>query len=388
MAAFYEEEVGGRRPQRKRKSRWLILLDLVSQLLSVVVAVAGVLTFIAPYIHPGGLWIFPVLALAAPVVYLMVVLFALYWIVRWRWRWASVMLLLVVIGLFKMSLFFRPEVRRVYDETECQPKGAIRFMTYNIRQFYTDDGHNSADSLLRFIEEAAPDIVCLQEFNPVLAQNADGYSAFMENYPYVSGGAQEDPRTAPLAIFSKYRILHSGLIRGEVQDETIRESIWADLRIGNDTVRIFNNHLHSTAITADDNEFITNHRYITDSAREDKIRSIVRRFRQNSILRAAEADSLAVAIATTPHARIVCGDFNDTPMSYVYRTMAYGLRDAFRECGRGYSYTFRGFFNTLRIDYVLVSEAFEPLTYEVPAVDWSDHRPVVVQLSYTPSHPL
>ncbi len=77
---------------------------------------------------------------------------------------------------------------------------------------------------------------------------------------------------------------------------------------------------------------------------------------------------------------IVCGDFNDTPMSYVYRTMAKGLNDAFSRSGSGYSHTFRGFFNTLRIDYVLCSDSFEPISYEVPAVDYSDHLPVVVRL--------
>mgnify|MGYP000783241517 FL=1 len=84
-------------------------------------------------------------------------------------------------------------------------------------------------------------------------------------------------------------------------------------------------------------------------------------------------------VGATRTRRIVCGDFNDTPMSYVYRTMARGLRDAFRECGSGYSHTFRGFYNTLRIDYVL-SGGFEPLSYEVLPVDYSDHHPVVVRL--------
>lgn len=386
MESYYEER--DERRTGRRKTLIGVIFNAVMAALSVLVIVAALLTFIAPYVHPGGFWIFPVLALAAPVVYLGVLLFALYWIVRWRWRWASVMLFLVLIGLFKVSLFFRPEFRRVYDENDPEPKGAIRFMTYNVRNFYTDDGHNSASDLFRYVEEVSPDIVCMQEFNPSLASASGVYSAFLENYPYMAGGASEDPRSAPLAIFSKYRIIRSGMVRGDVQDEAIRESMWADLRIGNDTLRIYNNHLHSTAITADDNEFITNHRYITDSAREDKIRSIVYRFRTNSILRAAQADSLLRDMEQVPYARIVCGDFNDTPMSYVYRVMSRGMQDAFRECGRGFSYTFRGFFNTLRIDYVLLSDSFEPLTYEVSEVDFSDHRPVVVQMNYTPSHPL
>ena len=62
---------------------------------------------------------------------------------------------------------------------------------------------------------------------------------------------------------------------------------------------------------------------------------------------------------------IVCGDFNDTPISYTYRTMSRDLNDAFRKVGRGYSHTYRGFFNMLRIDYVLCSDEFAPLSYEV-----------------------
>lgn len=71
-------------------------------------------------------------------------------------------------------------------------------------------------------------------------------------------------------------------------------------------------------------------------------------------------------------------------MSYVYRRMAAGLDDAFSDCGSGYSYTYRGFFNMLRIDFVLTSPEFRAVVYEVPEVTFSDHLPVVVRLKRTP----
>jgi len=101
------------------------------------------------------------------------------------------------------------------------------------------------------------------------------------------------------------------------------------------------------------------------------------------VLRAEQADTIALAMAAVRGRRIVCGDFNDTPMSYVYRTMSRGLDDSFSVCGRGYSSTFRGFYNMLRIDYVLNSKGLEPLSYEVVDVDYSDHRPVLVRLMKT-----
>lgn len=111
-----------------------------------------------------------------------------------------------------------------------------------------------------------------------------------------------------------------------------------------------------------------------------KLRSIVTRLRENSELRAAQVDSIAAQIGATRTGRIVCGDFNDTPVSYVYRRMAAGLEDAFSRCGSGYSHTYRGFFNTLRIDYVLYSDEFRAVAYGVLPVEYSDHHPVVVRL--------
>ena len=227
-----------------------------------------------------------------------------------------------------------------------------------MRSFYGEDGRSSVDDILRLIEEQAPDLICLQEFNARLAEQSEEFSLLGEKYEIAHFGRTQAPDSvygSTLTILSKYRILRS------------------------DTVRVFNNHLRSTAINASDNQFITSHQFLSDTARETKIRSIVTRLRENSVLRAAQVDSIAQVVGATRTRRIVCGDFNDTPMSYVYRTMARGLRDAFRECGSGYSHTFRGFYNTLRIDYVL-SGGFEPLSYEVLPVDYSDHHPVVVRL--------
>ena len=63
-----------------------------------------------------GVWFFPLLGLAAPAIYVATVILALYWVIRWRLLRAGTMLALVVIGLFKVSLFYKPEFRRSYGE--------------------------------------------------------------------------------------------------------------------------------------------------------------------------------------------------------------------------------------------------------------------------------
>jgi len=270
----------------------------------------------------------------------------------------------------------RPEIRRSYATETAFDRAAVKVMSYNVRSFYGEDGRSSVDDILRLIEEQAPDLICLQEFNARLAEQSEEFSLLGEKYEIAHFGRTQAPDSvygSTLTILSKYRILRSDTVL------TPSSSVWADVIVGEDTVRVFNNHLRSTAINASDNQFITSHQFLSDTARETKIRSIVTRLRENSVLRAAQVDSIAQVVGATRTRRIVCGDFNDTPMSYVYRTMARGLRDAFRECGSGYSHTFRGFYNTLRIDYVL-SGGFEPLSYEVLPVDYSDHHPVVVRL--------
>jgi endonuclease/exonuclease/phosphatase family metal-dependent hydrolase len=145
-------------------------------------------------------------------------------------------------------------------------------------------------------------------------------------------------------------------------------------------VRVVSNHLKSTGITSLDNAYLTHHEYLLDTAREEKLRSIVDRFHKNCVVRADQVDSIRRHIDhEAPALRIICGDFNDTPVSYTYRKLAKGMQDAFSECGSGYSYTFRGFYNLLRIDYVLLSKGLECVAYEVPEVELSDHLPIVVR---------
>lgn len=374
--ASYYNEYGERPAARSRRSILMHLFDGIITLLTVAVAVVMVITYLVPYINPGRIWFLPVLGLAAPVVYVASVMLLLYWIIRWRWVQAAIMLVLVVWGFGQITLFWRPEVRRNY-EAQISDRGTVKVMTYNVRSFYGPDGESSVEEVVALIREQNPDVVCLQEFNGRLAGASDAFRVLCEEFESARFGVERDPEPlddAGLAILSKYRILRSATLL------TPHSSVWADLLVDEDTLRVFNNHLHSTAINADDNEYITSRRFLSDTAREVKFRSIVSRLRANSELRAAQVDSISNEIRTTHCGRLVCGDFNDTPVSYVYRHMAADLNDAFSECGSGYSHTYRGFFNTLRIDYVLFSEPWQAITYEVLPVEYSDHYPVVVRL--------
>lgn len=362
----------------KRPSLVMLLVDMVLTLLSVALFVMLITALIVPRIDPEYTWALPMLGLIAPWLYLLTLLMALYWIVRWRLKRAALMGLACIIGLFSVSLFWRPdahrkELQRKYDKNFNYGRSAFSVLSYNVRFFYDDAGESSADSVAAFLERTNPDIVCLQEFYPDLASRSERLMRLVEEYNCVQFDTEENLWHRQ-AILSRYRVLRSGVIMRPTK------SIWADLLIREDTVRVVNNHLQSTGITELDSEYLTGHAYLLDTAREEKLRSIVSRFHENCVTRADEADTIRGHLdSLAPRLKIMCGDFNDTPFSYTYRCLARGLNDAFSEAGEGYSYTFRGFFDALRIDYVFSSDEFETLSYEVPKVPYSDHLPVLVR---------
>ena len=143
-------------------------------------------TYFVPYVNPAGVWFFPLLGLAAPAIYVATVILALYWVIRWRLLRAGTMLALVVIGLFKVSLFYKPEFRRSYGE-ESYDRRAFKVMTYNVRSFFGESGASNVDDIVRLIGEYDPDIVCMRFA-------VWGIAFHPEQIPYPALGHRPDPQ--------------------------------------------------------------------------------------------------------------------------------------------------------------------------------------------------
>ena len=359
MADYYGSTYGSVSGRRKRqRSAAGLLLDMVMGVVTLGVVALFVATLFVPMLDPREWGWVSTLGLIAPFVYAAQAMLTLYWIVRWRILTAVLMILISLCGVAQLPRFYKFEMRRVYTEPNLRPRydsRALKVLSYNVRSFIDDRGERCLDSVVAMIKSLNPDILCLQEMG--FSDIADSLLAPLHPMPRSLSRTDLSP-----AIYSRYPIISAGRI------DSLKEFVWADVVVkrGNseDTLRIFNNHLHSTAIRRDDNEYIESHAYLEDDSLR-QVRSMVRRLTENNILRAAQVDTLAQMIAASPYPTIVCGDFNDTPISYTYRTVGRNLRDAFRWAGRGYSHTYRGFFDMLRIDYVMCSDEFEPLSYEV-----------------------
>lgn len=360
MGDYYKSSYtssGGRR--RNQRSATGLIIDIFVGVITLVVVALFLTTLFVPSLDPRQHGEVSTLGLVAPIIYAMQAALTLYWIVRWRPFIAVVMVFVSLLGVFQLSLFYKLELRRVYSEPNLKPrydKKALKVMSYNVRSFIDDNRERQLDSIVKIIKDVNPDILCLQEMG--FSDIADSLLEPLKPMPHSLSRVNLSP-----VIYSRYPIIKASRM------DTLKNFVWADIVIkkdknNEDTIRVFNNHLHSTAIRRDDSNYIENHEYLEGDSL-GKVHSMVKRLTENNRVRAEQADTLAALVAASPYPVIVCGDFNDTPVSYTYRTVARKLNDPYRKVGRGYSHTYRGFFDMLRIDYIFYSDEFEALSYEV-----------------------
>ena len=371
-----------RRDSDKRKTG-AVLWTADAAVFVLSVAVAGLLlaSYAAPYVDPNRVIWFAFLGLVAPFLYVANGLLTLYWVLRWK-SMAIVMGAVLLLGAGHVTKFFRPELRRDYQQSRTE--GTLRILSYNVGGFLGDrNGQrvNQMNDVTAYIREENPDIICLQEYEVNRLHPRHNFDDSLEAWKhravfYTFGADQAQENGWGLAVYSKYPIVSKAGIR---YPESTNASLWVDVVVHRDTIRVFNNHLQTTQIDRGDKDFIENEAF-GDSSRNDKVKGILRKLKRNFQKRALQADSVARFIHDGTSNVVVCGDFNDTPMSYTYHTMRGGFVDAFQRKGRGLVVTYKGLFGVLRIDYIFHSKDFETVSYEAAHPEWSDHNPVIVEL--------
>jgi endonuclease/exonuclease/phosphatase family metal-dependent hydrolase len=181
--------------------------------------------------------------------------------------------------------------------------------------------------------------------------------------------------TVGMAIFSKYPILKSWKMH---YDSSFNGSTVHEIDVNGEKVTVVNNHLESFKLTMEDRtkyeDFIKNINADTfDGLKE----TIQRKLGSAFLIRAEQADIVAEEIRNLEGDYIiVCGDFNDTPVSYSYRTVRGSLIDSFEESGNGFGITYNQNFFWFRIDHILHSANMKSSRATVNKFAASDHYPL------------
>lgn len=298
--------------------------------------------------------------------------FVVFWIVK-RSKWFLFSLVFIFLGWENLQSTFQFNFA-----TEAEDK--IKIISYNVRAFDRFDWtkqKNSKQKIFNYIKKEQAEIICYQEF---FSKNKKGLSTFdtllilqkAKNHHLAYYKQANKLNLSGVATFSVFPIVNKGKI--EYDGNVI--SIFTDLKIKNDTIRVYNNHLQSIHFGAENYSFIDN---IEDADEEivlDGVKSIYKKLITGYGKRAAEAKTLKEHISKCTYPVIACGDFNDSPTSYAYHKIKGNLSDAFEEKGRGFDFSYvRGIFN-FRIDFILHSPSISPLNFETESLNYSDHYPL------------
>lgn len=352
---------------RKRLHKILVII-------SVIFSITYIGAYLSVHISPATFWFVAFLGFIFPYIAIVNLFFVFYWLIR-RKKIFIFSLIVFLSGLSYLTDIFQLSFSNNKEED------SIKFLSYNVRVFNLYDWkHNipMRDSIMHFLDDEKPDILCLQEYfydethnfktTEILADSF-GLSYFQEAYTYKANIIHN----FGIATFSRYPIVNKGEIRFP---ETNNICIYTDIKIKNDTIRVYNNHLQSVHFVKIDYETIDSLGLKIDSVQISGLKGILKKLKSSFVKRANQADLISESIKKSPYPVIVCGDFNDTPVSYTYHKLSDNLNDAFCENGTGIGSTYIGRFPFLRIDFILHSKEITTSDFKVYSQKYSDHFPI------------
>jgi endonuclease/exonuclease/phosphatase family metal-dependent hydrolase len=336
--------------------------------------------YCAPYFHPDTVPFLPFFGLSYPIWVLVVILFTFFWFFK-KSNWKYICLILLVIGIkFHLRLvglsFFQGS----------PAKNSIYIMSYNVRLFglYDDSTTASRDHIFQFLRAEQPDVACFQEYyrqdKPTEFETFDSIKTILKSVDYHERSAHNENgrRNFGIAIFSKYPMIARGDVIFESQSMMdFNYCIFADIVAHSDTFRIYNVHLQSIRLSETGEK--------TDLGRIEKLRVGFRKMQTASSKRADQARKVIEHMESSPYPVLVCGDFNDTPMSYTYNQFQNKLTDGFREASWGLGSTYNGRIPAGRIDYIFRSEGIECSDFKIFQNNFSDHKPIRCRIVITPN---
>ncbi|MCF6170332.1 MAG: endonuclease/exonuclease/phosphatase family protein [Bacteroidales bacterium] len=349
--------------------------------LNFVFALALLLSLVASRIPPTITTFFAVFGLLYPVLLLANIFFVLFWTFL-KNKMLLVSLLIISAGYNNLS----HNVRFTFRRETANQQDAVHLITYNVERFglsvSEEKFKKTRNEVFLFLKGEDPGIVCLQEYHgkgktlyEPLQEMKTGLGA--TSYYYESYFNPRYQQLTGLVIFSKYEAVNKGKLKFE-GSRTF--GIFTDLLIHNDTVRVFNIHLASIQLIPADIDFVVNPGQDKEEMGLHAMK-IYTKLSEAFQLRELQMAFLKDEIKSSPYPVILAGDFNDTPSSFVYRSLTGQIEDCFAEDGRGFGRTYAGQLPLLRIDFIMKSPEFNTLDYRRYNIRLSDHYPVSALLS-------
>ena len=394
------------------------LINIIAFPATVILAILLMLSGFVPTISPETNSWLPLLGLAFPVFFALMVVAFFYWLLQGKWR-SLFALSCLLLNLGQASLYI--QWNHLNAETQGSKNASngienkqdgdgpvnkemldmnakkVKIITYNTQLFGLYQNESSVDivnteympamdSFLQVLKKENADIVCLQEVY-AKAGGLKALALFLKaegGYDYSQTYTLSERRPYGMIVLSKYAIKRwQPLLLGS---NTGNMAMWVDIEIPseyaflrNAQIRIYNLHLQSFRFAKKDYEVMQKQKEQKEIDMEGS-KGIISRLRLGYQRRAQQVGIVKQSVLNCDLPKVICGDFNDIPVSYSYRQLSAGMRDAFVEAGSGLETTYKGSMPSFRIDYVLFDNPMRAVNYksikEVP----SDHKLLVTEL--------
>ncbi len=371
--------------RKTAKRRTPFIFSLTFRVILVIAAAAMLLSYLSVYINPVkssiplffGLYFIPIAAIN-------ILLFIVALINKSKSAWIPILVLLP--ALLYAEAFFK-----VGGSKEAEKEG-IRFKieSYNVGMFSSgstainksgkpirERRKECRDAVMRHIRNNSPQVVCLQEVYVESRKQIDTLLQKEYKYRYYDIFKLRNGHYFGNLTLSKYPIINKGKISFQ---QSTNLSIYTDIEHYGKTLRIYNNHLESYNISFTGIiKNLSRNKHTTDEIKNEII-EVHEKMRGTFIKRSEQVDKILGTINESDYPAIICGDFNDTPMSYTYHLLSKGRKDSFKEAGSWFAGTYIPVWPLLRIDYILFPEECEGVKHITHKTKLSDHYPVSAEI--------
>ncbi|UKN01945.1 endonuclease/exonuclease/phosphatase family protein [Paracrocinitomix mangrovi] len=356
-----------------RRTHWILKIFLWINILDALLLIGA---YVNTHISPNSIPYISFLGLGYPIILVIALLFIIFWLFFKR-KYALISIITILIGFNHFRHFYAITL------SQSELTNPVKVMSFNVHVFDVYNKQNRVEnrnSIFSFLNDEQADILCFQEYyhhensNEFVTKDSMvkllDLKYIHERYTHEMSGQ----RYFGVATFSKYPIINKGEI--PFANDNNNYCIYSDIKINDDTVRVFNAHIGSIRFQSDDYDFFGDPNGPISKSKETAGRRILGRIKQAFEKRAVQAEAVRRQIEASPFPVIVCGDLNDTPVSYSYRQFSANLNDAFVESGNGVGQTYIGKVPSNRIDYIFHDPTMRSSNFTTHQVNLSDHKPI------------
>ena len=335
----------------KKLSLFNKLLFFINSVLATVLLLSYLLPFLSPKSAPA----FAVLSLLVPFLIIINLIFFVYWLIKLK-KQCILSGFVLAIGWLFASPFYK------FSEKKILLNNDIKIMSYNVRLFNHykwNKDPETAQKMFDFISDKKPDILAIQEFYN------DKNIPF--SYPYKYIKPKSKTLKFGLAIFSKFPIINQGSLDFK---KSANNAIFVDIIKNKDTIRVYNLHLQSLKINPKKENF-----------GEENSEKLFNRLETGFQKQAIQTEQFLAHEQDWKGKKIICGDFNNTAYSWLYKQILKDKKDAFVEAGKGFGKSFNYAF-PMRIDFILTDKNTTINQFKTFSIKYSDHFPIFARINW------